>query len=75
MKMKQVNSFEILKNQIEKGGEISPFLFLSPNLEILHSELYSYISHLFSEYDIDMQSLFHISESAEALKIEEINEL
>lgn len=71
----QVNKFNVLQQQIEKGGEISPFLFLSPNLEILHSELMSFVVWLLSEYNIDLQSLFHISDSTEAIKIEEIKKI
>lgn len=70
-----VNSFEIIQQQIIKGGEISPFLFLSPNLELLHWELYNYILWLLGEYNIDRQSLFHISDSSDAIKIEEIKKL
>ena len=73
--MKRVSNFDIIKNQIAKGGEISPFLFLSSNLEVLNSELQSYIRSLLHDYEIDMQSLFQIVDSSEALKIEEVKKL
>lgn len=71
----KMNSFDIIQKQIQKGGVVSPFLFLSPNLELLHWELYTYILSLLKDHDIDMQSLFHISDSDEAIKIEEIKKL
>jgi len=70
-----MSNFDVIQTQIEKGGEISPFLFLSPNLEILHWELYNYILWLLGEYNIDRQSLFYISDTPDAIKIEEIKKL
>lgn len=67
-----MNNFEIFKTQIERGGEISPFLFLSQNIEVLHGDLHNCVIWLLQEYDIDEQSLFHISDSIEAIKIDEI---
>jgi len=66
---------EVFKNieiQIERGSEISPFLFLSPNLELLHWELVIYLQGLLSEHKIDNQSLFSLSDTSQALKIEEV---
>lgn len=73
--MEQVNSFDIITSQIEKGGEISPFLFMSPHLEILHSDLHSFILWLLKKQGIDIQSLFQVSDSGEAIKIEEVKKL
>lgn len=72
MMVQKVNSLENIWLQIQRGGEISPFLFLSPNLELLHSDIMSYIHWLLREHDIDKQSLFHISDSPESLKIDEV---
>lgn len=66
------NHFEKIQKQIEKGEEISPFLFLSQNLEILHSDVEAFIMELFQAHKIDKQSLFHLSDTWEALKIDEI---
>lgn len=67
-----MNNFEIITTQIQKGGEISPFLFLSQNIEILQSDIYSFILSVLKQYNIDEQSLFHIADSPEAIKIDEI---
>lgn len=61
-----------IENSIQKGGENSPFLFLSQNLEILHHELESYLSDVLQKHNVDAQSLFHISDNGENLKIWEV---
>lgn len=61
-----------IESSIHKKGESSPFLFLSQNLEILHSEIEWFIRELLLKNNIDMQSLFHLQDTGEALKIAEI---
>lgn len=64
--------FENVSSAIEKGGEISPFLFLSSHLELLHADIMHYIQDIFHQQSIDIQSLFHLSDTGENIKIEEI---
>lgn len=64
--------FSIVENQIKKGEAISPFFFIGENLELLHSQLESYLKGLLQEYSIDRQSLFHLHDVWESLKIWEI---
>lgn len=64
--------FENIWNAIRKGGEISPFLFLGQNLEILHHDLELYLQNLLKEYEIDSQSLFTLKDLGENLKIAEV---
>ncbi len=64
--------FQLISKQIKKGEEISPFLFLSPNLELLHGQLESNILNILKESSIDKQSLFHLRDTGESIKIEEI---
>lgn len=47
-------------------------MFLSVNLELLHGELEAHLYELLGVYNIDTQSLFHITDNSEALKIAEI---
>jgi len=68
----QNNNFEVIHQQIEKGGAIQPFLFVWSNLEILNSALNSYLLELLKTYDIDTQSLFQLSDTWDNLKIEEV---
>lgn len=64
--------FEKLSDSIQKKGEISPFLFLSHNLEVFHSELRSEIFGLLTKHGIDRQSVFTLEDSPENLKIGEV---
>lgn len=66
------DNFAHIETSINKKGEVSPFLFLSQNLEILHSEIEWFIRELLLKNNIDMQSLFHLQDTGEALKIGEI---
>lgn len=70
--MKKNKIFEEVKANIAKGGEISPFLFLWNNLELLHADIENFIWELFHEYGIDLQSLFHLVDTGESIKIEEV---
>ena len=66
------NLFTKIQNSIEKGGKISPFLFLWENLELLHADVENFIWELFASHEIDAQSLFHLVDTGEAIKIDEI---
>jgi len=67
-----LSNFESIEQQITKGGEISPFLLLSHNLELLHGNVLSFLRELLGKNKIDMQSLFHLAYTGEALKIDEV---
>lgn len=62
--------FEDIKKQIEKGVEWAPFLFLAHNIEVLNSEVLTFLQWVLQSNNIDMQSLFHLSDDGESLKIE-----
>lgn len=66
------NFFYTFQNIIDTKGEISPFLFLYKNSEIFHAELEGEIKSLLKNNNIDLQSMFILSDSLEALKIDEI---
>lgn len=67
-------NFDIIEHQIQRGEEISPFLFLDTNLELLHGNLESYARELLKKNTIDSQSLFHLRDTGEALKIAELKQ-
>ena len=67
-------TFQCIQEQVQKGGEISPFLFVSYNLELLHAQLESYILNLFQQHSIDAQSLFYLRDTGESVKIEEVKQ-
>ncbi len=64
--------FEHVEKAIIKKGEISPFLFISQNLEILNNEVESFAREMLVKNNIDVQSLFHLSDNWETLKIDEL---
>lgn len=51
---------------------MSPFLFLWKNLELTNSQLLWEIYNLLWRFEIDKNSLFHLPDTWESLKIEEI---
>lgn len=61
-----------IEEKIMKKGEISPFLFLSQNLELLNADILSFTQELLKSNSIDAQSLFHLQDMWEAIKISEI---
>jgi hypothetical protein len=69
--MKQ-DIFKNIKTNIDKKGEISPFLFMSQNLELLHADIEWFIGEIFNDHGIDAQSMFHLEDTREALKIQEV---
>lgn len=69
-----LNSFlqKNIAEKIKKGESMSPFLFLSSNLELISSEVESLAKILLKEHDIDINSLFLLRDTAESIKIEEM---
>lgn len=61
-----------IKSQIEKGGEISPFLFLSPNIEVLDAEIKSLAWELLADHNIPKTQLFTLSNNGETIKIKDM---
>ncbi len=61
-----------IKSQIEKGGEISPFLFLSPNIEVLDAEIKSLAWELLTDHNIPKMQLFTLSNNGETIKIKDM---
>ena len=58
--------------KIEKGEEISPFLFVGQNLELLNSEINNIILELFEKYEIPKVNLIKLEDNWENIKIAEI---
>ncbi len=65
---------QVIENSIAKGGEISPFLFIAQNLEILHADISHYVLELLKNHDIDAQSMFVLHSSDEPLKISQVKQ-
>jgi len=70
--LKMSKKYTCIETAIKKGGEISPFLFVGANTELLGSELSAYLQWLLTEYQIDQQSLFCLSSGESQIKIGEI---
>lgn len=51
---------------------MSPFLFLWNNMEVSGAKILSEIYALLADFQIDKNSLFHLSDSGESIKIEEM---
>jgi len=49
--------------KIEKGEEISPFLFVGQNLELLNSEINNIILELFEKYEIPKVNLIKLEDN------------
>ena len=61
-----------IQSQIEKGGEISPFLFLSANTEVLDAEVESLALSLLNAHGISKTQLFTLPNDGESIKIKEM---
>ena len=61
-----------IQSQIEKGGEISPFLFLSSNTEVLDAEVESLALSLLNAHGISKTQLFTLPNDGESIKIKEM---
>ncbi len=69
------SNFDNIRQQINTWGEISPFLFIAHNSELMSHEILAFIKELIVENNMDEQSLFHIPDTWESLKIEEMKRL
>jgi len=63
----------IIEN-INKGVENSPFLFMSWNLELLNQKIYNFSLDILSEYDVPKVNIFVLKDDGESIKISEIKE-
>ena len=64
--------FEKIIEKIEKGDEISPFLFISKNLEILNEEIKLLSYKIFEKYSIPKVFLYVFEDKNEKIKVQEI---
>lgn len=65
------NIAQSIKQKIEKGEEISPFLFMGDNLELLDAEINSLALQLLWDYDIPVSYLFTMKDEGESIKIKD----
>lgn len=61
-----------VQSQIKKGGQISPFLFLSSNTEVLDAEVKAFALELLADHDISKTQLFALSDDGESIKIKDM---
>jgi len=64
---------EIIK-KIEKGEEISPFLFIWQNTELLNSKIKENIFELFEYFEVPKVNLIKLEDNWENIKIAEVKE-
>lgn len=61
-------------NQIEKGEEISPFLFLGTNIELLDSQVKQIWNELLEKFDVPKVNFSVLDDNGENIKIKDIKE-
>ncbi len=64
---------KILK-KIELGESLSPFLFVSENIELLNSKIYSFALELLEKLSIPKVNIFVLKDDWESIKISQIKE-
>jgi hypothetical protein len=64
---------KIVEN-INKGVENSPFLFMSWNLELLNQKIYNFALDILSEYKVPKVNIFTLKDDWESIKISQIKE-
>lgn len=69
-----INFNEFLSKKIDKGEEISPFLFIGKNLEILNKNIYDLWLDILKKYNINKINIFILKDNWEKIKIKEIKE-
>jgi DNA polymerase III delta prime subunit len=68
------NIFLSVVDKINKGEEISPFLLVGKNLEIINSQTETLAKSLLKEYDIPNVYLYILKDNNENLKIKDVKE-
>ena len=66
------NSLNTIQNAVEKGEQISPFLFLSSNISDAESEIESLIEDLQNIYRFPATSVFHLQTETDTLKTKDV---
>ena len=66
------NIINTIKDKINKGEEISPFLFIGKNLEILNSQITEIWKDLLNEFQIPNVYLYKLEDNNEKIKIKEV---
>lgn len=68
------NIIEKIKQKINKGEEVSPFLFVGKNLEILNSQIIEIWNELLKEFSIPNVYFYKLQDDNEKIKIKEVKE-
>ena len=61
-----------IQSKIKKGEEISPFLFLSNNLEILDAKINSLALEFLESHNISKTQIFSLKDDGESIKIKDM---
>jgi len=73
--MSNFNFLEKIKQSIKAGDEIAPVLFVWNDLWKVHFEINEIITELFSEFNVDKNSIYSLNDDWSNIKIEEIKNL
>ncbi len=68
------NIISKIKEKLNKGEEVSPFLFIGKNLEIVNQKVLSLAKDLLKQYDIPNVYLYTLTDNGETIKVKEIKE-
>ena len=68
------NSFTKITAKIEKGEDLSPFLFLGENTEMLDAKVSQLATSLLEEYNVPQVNLLRLNDDGENIKIKDIKE-
>lgn len=63
-----------LTEKIERGEEISPFLFVGENLEIVNLEVENLAKSLLREFDVPVLYLYVLRDNKEKLKVKDVKD-
>ncbi|MDR3150388.1 MAG: hypothetical protein LBU14_01910 [Candidatus Peribacteria bacterium] len=68
------NIISNIVNKVNIGEEISPFLFIGKNLEIINSKVEDMAKLLLKEYDIPNAYLYTLEDDGENLKVKDVKD-
>ena len=68
------DNFTNIIKQVEKGEEISPFLFLGENSEMLDAQISQLATSILDEYSVPHVNLLKLEDNWENIKIKDIKE-
>jgi DNA polymerase III delta prime subunit len=68
------NIISKIKEKLNKGEEVSPFLFTGKNLEIVNEKVITLAKKLLKEFDIPNVYLYIFNDNSETIKVKEIKE-